>query len=76
LSKTISIDILSAVWQYFFFSFELLQIAINYFYFKKNGIKKKNAAKSAKQPFQAKSLTLKLNPQPYFNQETYCVMSH
>ena len=37
-----SIVILSAVLQCFFFSFEVLQIAINYSYLKKNGIKKKH----------------------------------
>ena len=35
LAKEIEIDILSAELQYFFFFFQLLQIAINYFHFKK-----------------------------------------
>jgi len=36
-----------------FFSFKLSQTAINYSYFKKNSIKKKNAIKSSKNSFQA-----------------------
>ena len=40
----------------FFFSFaELLQIVINYFYFKQNGIKKKMPLKAQKKPFQAQT---------------------
>ena len=48
------------------FLWAIIQIAINYFYFKKMASKRKMPLKAQKKPFQAKSLTLKLNPQPYF----------